>query len=432
MDHQQLKDAFLQGEEREAAHLLNQVLRGCVREAFWNLMADEVETLCGARYQPDPDSPYRRAGSETGSVYLDGKKTEITRPRVRHENEGEVALQTYQAAATQAGLFDHVVSLVAQGMSQRGLSRASTESDISRSSISRMWEEKSREQLAHLRERSLADKRWLALMIDGVFVGSENCLVVALGIDADGRKRMLDFETGSSESQETVMRLITRLKKRGVHAEEDTEQRLLVIRDGSQAIKSAVSRHWPSALQQTCLVHLERNILDRLRRRDRAEGQRLFRRLREAQGHQAGEEAFEDLREYLAERNAAAALAFVDRRNEILTVHHLEVPATLHVSLLSTNLIENAIRNWREQTSQVKRWNVKNDMLERWAASGMLWAEAGFRRIRHYEDLPELSQALNGSISEPSCATEASLREPSVAPAISEIEEEVAPPTEII
>jgi len=36
-------------------------------------------------------------------------------------------------------------------------------------------------------------------------------------------------------------------------------------------------------------------------------------------------------------------------------------------------------------------------MVERWTASGLLWAESGYRRIRHYEDLPKLKEALKRS-----------------------------------
>ena len=60
--------------------------------------------------------------------------------------------------------------------------------------------------------------------------------------------------------------------------------------------------------------------------------------------------------------------------------------------------IENVIRNWREHTNNIRRWNVKNDMMERWAAPGLPWAEGGFRRIRHYEDLPKLREALARSL----------------------------------
>jgi hypothetical protein len=43
----------------------------------------------------------------------------------------------------------------------------------------------------------------------------------------------------------------------------------------------------------------------------------------------------------------------------------------------------------------VKRWNEKEDMVSRWMASGLLWAESGFRKIRHAEDLPQLATALS-------------------------------------
>jgi transposase-like protein len=413
MTHEKLKAAFLQGGERESAELLTEVLRACVREAFWGVMAEEVDALCGPRYAPDPESCNHRAGSETGTVYLGGEKEKIRRPRVRHESKGEVHLESYKAASSQQTLFKEIVGLVAEGMSQRGLER-STKGSISKSSVSRMWEEKSREQLSLLRERPLNESDWLAVMIDGVFVGGENCVVIALGIDSTGRKQVLDFEPGTSESAETVMRLLNRLQKRGVSCQE--ERRLLVVRDGSEAIKSAVRKVWPEAVQQTCLVHLERNIADRLRRRDQSECQRHFRCLRQAEGYEAGKEAFEDLREFLAERNAAAALALSDRREETLAVHCLELPATLNVTLLSTNVIENVIRNWREQTGNVKRWNVKGDMLSRWAASGLLWAESGFRRIRHHEDLPKLREALRRPRSSSGSAPASSLRSQASAP----------------
>jgi putative transposase len=389
------------------------VIRGSVREAFWQMMAEEVEALCGPGYRPDVSLGYRRAGSDRGSAYLGGDKEEVRRPRVRHEEDGEVPLETYRAASSQEGLFEHVVGLVGEGMSQRGVGRAS-KGTISKSSVSRMWEDKSRGQMALIRERALDDSCWLAVMIDGVFIG-DNCVVVALGIDACGRKRVLDFEPGDSESAETVGRLIGRLKRRGVVPVEGSA--LLVVRDGSKAIASAVGRCWPGAHQQACLVHVERNISDRLRRRDRSESQRLFKRLRLAEGKGAGEEAFEDLREFLAERSGAAALALLDRREEILCLHRLGVPSTLNVTFLSTNAIENVIRNWREHTGNIKRWTVKSDMIERWSASGLLWAEAGFRRIRHHEDLPKLAEALARPFSSQACAAGTSLSSEPSAPA---------------
>jgi putative transposase len=63
----------------------------------------------------------------------------------------------------------------------------------------------------------------------------------------------------------------------------------------------------------------------------------------------------------------------------------------LNITFLSTNLIESVLRNWREVTGNIKRWNEKEDMVSRWMASGLLWAEAVFRKVRCHEDLPRLA-----------------------------------------
>lgn len=389
----------MQGEEREAAKLFHQLLRQSVRAGLFAAMAEEVEALCGPRYRPDPQSLCHRAGSEAGVAYLDGGKEAIRRPRVRHETDGEVRLATYEAASSPLGLFDQIVAAVAQGLPVRGVERA-LDKAVSKSTVSRMWAEKSREQLEVLRNRPLDDTDWLAILIDGVWLTRELCVVVAVGIDMEGRKRVLDFEQGPSENTTVVTTLIGRLAQRGVKA--GGQRRLLVLRDGSQAIAAAVKRMWPDALQQECLVHAHSNLRDKLRRRDRADLDLRFKALREAQGEKAGEEAFDDLLDFVSERNAAASLALRDRKEALLAFHRLNVPSTLNTTFLSTNLIENVLRNWREATGNVKRWNEKEDMVPRWMASGLLWAEAGFRRIRHAEDLPRLAAAL--SLSAPSSA----------------------------
>jgi transposase-like protein len=250
----------------------------------------------------------------------------------------------------------------------------------------------------------------------------ELCVVVAVGIDTEGNKRVLDFEQGPSESATTVEALLKRLRSRGVSAKDG--RRLLVLRDGSSAIPAGVRRLWPDAVQQECLVHAHSNLRDAVRKRDRADLDLRFKSLREAQGKAAGEEAFEDLMEFVSERNAAAALALGARRDVLLAFHRLELPSTLNTTFLSTNLIENVLRNWREATGNVKRWNEKQDMVPRWMAAGLLWAEAGFRKIRHAEDLPRLAAALSLSASsssparagDSSCAASASADQPETCP----------------
>jgi hypothetical protein len=134
--------------------------------------------------------------------------------------------------------------------------------------------------------------------------------------------------------------------------------------------------------------------------------------MRGMQGREAGEEAFEELLDFVREKNQAAAECLEKRREGILAFHGLNVPSTLNVTFLSTNNIENVMRNTRGTIGRVCRWNPKTDQLSRWMGVALLRAQEGFRRIRGHKEMGALAAALGRSGSAAS-----SLRSSSAAPA---------------
>ena len=154
------------------------------------------------------------------------------------------------------------------------------------------------------------------------------------------------------------------------------------------------------------------------------EAVRLFKRLRLAEGTDAGEEAFEGLLDHLRSHNADAARCLEERKDALLVFHRLDVPATLNRTFLSTNHIENLIRNWRQETNRVKRWDLRSDQVSRWTAVGLLEAERGFRRVWGYQDLHFLAEAL--SAPDGACVPELVATAPiSSTPAPSEVSQQV-------
>jgi hypothetical protein len=77
-----------------------------------------------------------------------------------------------------------------------------------------------------------------------------------------------------------------------------------------------------------------------------------------------------------------------------LAFHRLNVPATLNVTFLSTNHIENVMRNARGLIGKVCRWSPKTDHLTRWMGVALLRAQEGFRRVRGHKELGALAAAL--------------------------------------
>jgi transposase-like protein len=369
-------------------------IRGCVQASVLELMEEEVQRLCGPRYRPLAAANCRRAGSEQGILYLEGEKRPIRRPRVRHRDadgvEREFQLGTYARVRKLDNIAEEVVGLVSEGVSARGVRRLKR-GGPSKSTASRLWASGSAAKLEALRGRDLSEERFYGLVMDGIVLSRDLTVVVAVGLCCDGRKMVLDFSVGSSESYEVVHELLVRIRERGFAV----EQRLLAILDGSEALRKAVREFWSDAVIQCCLVHVERNLHGYLRKRDHSECSRLLRRLRKAEGLEAATEAAAELYRWVCRRNQQARQRLEDLGQELLALHALNVPATLNVSLLSTNLIENAIKNYRRHTDRVNRWRSNTDQVERWTGAALITVENGFRRIVGYRDLPLLIAALD-------------------------------------
>ncbi|EMI55330.1 transposase, mutator type [Rhodopirellula sallentina SM41] len=149
------------------------------------------------------------------------------------------------------------------------------------------------------------------------------------------------------------------------------------------------------------MVHKERNIKGKLSKRHWGELSRLFTRLRSVQGIEAAEEVFGDLKTFLEPINAEAYRSLHEAGDDLLALHRLNVPNTLHRTLLSTNAIENSFLNTRRKLGRVTRFRAETDQASRWLSHALLEAEKGFRRISGHSSLPALTAALARPKSDP-------------------------------
>jgi putative transposase len=376
---------------------LKEYFRGVVREALEAVVEEEVARLCGPSHRPDADAPCRRAGNAPSRIFLDGRVERLKRPRVRTkaaEGSREVELESWRAARDPRDWEDAVMRAVLCGVSSRkvALLDSGEAGGLSRSAVSRLFARKASEVAAELQEEDLSGFDLLILQVDAVVLSRDTVATVALGIDREGRKKVLGFRVGSSESLEVCLDLLESLARRGLRRAPG--RALLAILDGSEALRRAVERSFPGVLVQRCLVHKERNLRAYLSKRHWPELGRLFAALRRAQGLEQAAEAVGSLREFLRSKNAQARESLEEAGEDLLRFFGLEVPNTLNPSLLSTNCIENAFRNLRGHLGRVCRWRESTAQADRWMATGLKLAEAGFRGIRGVEDLPLLVAAL--------------------------------------
>ena len=395
MDQSNLIEVLGQASGSEAGEIFREYLRGGVRMMLTEVMAAEVAELCGPRYHPSEDASCKRAGSASGYVVLEGKREDVKRPRARRTKEDgtteEVRLLTYESARHAQQLQAMILRACSAGVSGREMSKVHSESpDVSKSSVSRLWIQAGAKMIAELRSHDIASQDWLVLMLDGVVLSKEQTAIVAIGVASDGTKQVLDFELGSTENYEVCRDLMRRLVKRGFAP----RRRLLSVLDGSAALKKSVLKFFSDAAIQRCLVHKERNIRGKLSKRHWGELASLFKRLREVQGEQAAREVLAELEEFLRMKSASGLASFQEAGDELIALHILGVPSTLHRSLLSTNLIENSFRTTRRKLGRVTRFRAETDQASRWLAYALLEVEKGFHRISGWRDLPSLAEAL--------------------------------------
>lgn len=360
-----------------------------------HLLEQDRETLCGPRYRHHRGRGGVRSGTVPSAVVLGGRKVAIRRPRVRVAGQ-EVSLPTFRALAATDPLTQRAVEQMLVGVATRQYARSLeplgsgvVTRSTSKSAVSRRFVAQTATQLESWRTRPLDTLNLIALLIDGV-VFAEHCVIVALGIDASGRKHPLGLWSGSTENAGICQALLANLQERGLR----TGQSLLVILDGSKALRKAVRDTFGAAAWvQRCQVHKMRNVLTHLPKTQQARVRGVMQRAYASGDATHARRVLTGLIRQLSTSYPSAAASLEEGLEETLTVLELGVADRLRRSLATTNAIENVISHLRYVHHNVKRWR-NGRMVLRWAAAGFQEAAKGFRKIKGCTELPRLVIAL--------------------------------------
>ena len=151
-----------------------------------------------------------------------------------------------------------------QGVSTRNVRdvlEAMCDGEISSMTVSRVAAELD-EKLLTFRHRRLdgteypymhIDARYEKVRVDGRVVSQ--AVLVAVGFTSEGKREILDWRVGDSESQETWGEMFRQLKDRGLKGLK------LLTSDAHSGIRAAMERHFQGVAWQRCRVHFKREIL---------------------------------------------------------------------------------------------------------------------------------------------------------------------------
>jgi transposase-like protein len=233
------------------------------------LMEQDVTARCGVKGRHDPTRTATRHGHGAGSVSLGGRRIPVVRPRMRaSDGSGELPVPVYELFSQTEVLGRMAMERMLAGLSTRrypvglepvGTRVAHSARATSKSAVSRRFVTATETALAELLAADLSGLDLVALMVDGVHF-AEHCCVVALGIDIDGVKHPLSLVEGSTENATLVTELLVGLRERGLNV----TRPILVVIDGSKALRRAVVDVFDHPVIQRCQLHKIRNVEDRL------------------------------------------------------------------------------------------------------------------------------------------------------------------------
>ena len=267
---------------------------------------------------------------------------------------------------------------------------------LSASTVSRQFIEASAAKLRELSERGLSGLDLVAMVIDGKTF-AEDTMVTALGVTLDGHKVILGVVQASTENAEVLTPFLRSLLDRGLKI----GQGILVVIDGGKGLRAAVRRAFGNkALVHRCQWHKRENVVDHLSKKEQAWWRKRLQRAYERPTYEEAKTALKEIRRDLAERNLSAVGSLDEGLEETLTLHRLGVFPLVGISLKTTNCLESIFSQVETRTGRVCHWK-NSSQKHRWLAAALLDLEPRLRRIRGYQHLPRLREAIQRELSKP-------------------------------
>ena len=375
----------------QAQWSIEELLGQLSRQFIERLLVLSAESVAGAKHPGRQAGAVRWHGSQRGMIALGQAKLPVQRPRLRGA-AGEVAVPAYTALVREGALARRIADILVCNVSTRKYARVvrrcSEELGISKSTVSRQFVKQSAQALAELHSRRFDTVDLVAIYVDGIVVARHH-LLAAIGGDASGAKHVLGLAAGSSENARVVKDLLNDLRERGV----DLNVARLWVIDGAKALRSGIDQLCGTAARvQRCRLHKLRNVTERLPK-DQAEQARWVMTQAFKLDADKGQQKLKTLAKQLQAQHPDAAASVLEGLAEMFTINQLGVTGELARCLATTNIIESPNSVVRRVTGRVTHYQDA-DMAMRWTAAGFIEAEHSFRKLRGYQQIKALMQAL--------------------------------------
>ena len=340
-------------------------------EAFRSLLQKVVQDALESEMENFLEAgPYERTETRRGyraGYYSRRMETRVgtLALRVPQDREGNFKTELFERyQRSEKALVSTMMEMYIEGVSTRKVSKVTEVlcgTEFSAATVSSLTK-KMDESLKKFANRSLTeaypyiilDARYEKVRIDGIV--QNQAVLIALGINWDGRREVLGVELAPRESNSIWKDFLIKLKERGLHGVE------FVVSDDHCGIRNAVSAVLTEAVWQRCYVHFLRNALDHMPKKhiDPA----CMMELRWIYDRRTIDEAMSDLNAWLnkwAEKYPALCEWVEENIHETLSFYKL--PQLHHKHLKSTNMLERMNQEIKRRTHIIRTFPNRESCL---------------------------------------------------------------------
>lgn len=325
-------------------------MRTQLEEGLNLLLESELTAFLG--YNPYDRNGWNSGNSRNGS-YFRQIKTQFgpIKVQVPRDRNGEFHQQTLPAYGQHTDALEStVIQLYSHGVTTREISEliekmygsyysAGTVSNISKQVAS---------QVESYHQRRLSDK-FFCVYLDATYIPlrrdtyQREAVYIAVGIKPNGNKEIIDYRIAPVENLEVWSKMIADFKERGL------EQVELFLSDGFVGIKDMLKQYYPKSKFQRCLIHIMRNISQKVRVTDRAEILNAFKQVHKQTNQKEAETVLHAFYEAYGSKYSRMIKDLRKLEEDMLVFY--QYPKQIRPSIYSTNMIESINRMIKRKTN---------------------------------------------------------------------------------
>lgn len=325
-------------------------MRTQLQEGLNLLLESELTAFLG--YNPYDRNGWNSGNSRNGS-YFRQIKTQFgpIKVQVPRDRNGEFHQQTLPAYGQHTDALEStVIQLYSHGVTTREISEliekmygsyysAGTVSNISKQVAS---------QVESYHQRRLSDK-FFCVYLDATYIPlrrdtyQREAVYIAVGIKPNGNKEIIDYRIAPVENLEVWSEMIADFKERGL------EQVELFLSDGFVGIKDMLKQYYPKSKFQRCLIHIMRNISQKVRVTDRAEILNAFKQVHKQTNQKEAETVLHAFYEAYGSKYSRMIKDLRKLEEDMLVFY--QYPKQIRPSIYSTNMIESINRMIKRKTN---------------------------------------------------------------------------------